>query len=299
MIVEENRVLREQIGHRRLRFNDNQRRQRAVKAKRFGRKVLAQVATIVTPETLLAWHRKLIAKKYDGSNFRRAGRPSTSVEVSNLVIRLAKENRSWGYRRIQGALGNMGHILGRTTIADILKRHGLEPAAERNRKTPWKEFLRRHWVNDKHSFTADKCSGAIDTILSAAKKTLCAADEPFSAAQTSFSVANKLVPVTNLVLVDRITILPATEVSVRKRRTSSAIGRVRARCKAPEIALPRPIVLELVGGDGAASRTPRIEVSGFLQPRRSFTMRWIEGPYFSTVLIPMPGIASNASEVAG
>jgi len=144
-LIEENRVLREQIGHRRVRFSDNQRRRLAARAKKLGRKVLAQVATIVTPETLLAWHRKLIAKKYDGSAFRTAGRPRTSTEISNLVVRMAEENRGWGYRRIQGALANLGHTVTRTTIANILKRHGIEPAPERNRKTTWKEFLRRHW----------------------------------------------------------------------------------------------------------------------------------------------------------
>src|SRR5262245_16321712 len=74
-LVEENRILREQLGNRRLRFTDNQRRRLAAKAKRLGRQVLAQVATIVTPETLLAWHRRLIAQKYDGSAFRTPGRP--------------------------------------------------------------------------------------------------------------------------------------------------------------------------------------------------------------------------------
>src|SRR5439155_18057272 len=108
-LVEENRVLREQIGNRRMRFTDDQRRRLAAKAKKLGRKVLAQVATIVTPETLLAWHRKLIAKKYDGSAFRTPGRPSMSTEISNLVLRMAEENRSWGYRRIHGALANLGY----------------------------------------------------------------------------------------------------------------------------------------------------------------------------------------------
>src|SRR5499427_4944700 len=78
-LVEENRVLREQIGDRRLRFNDNQRRRLAAKAKSIGRKLLNEVATIVTPETLLAWHRKLIAKKYDGSANRGPGRPRTPM----------------------------------------------------------------------------------------------------------------------------------------------------------------------------------------------------------------------------
>ena len=145
-LVEENRILREQIGNRRPWFTDNQRRRLAARAKRVGRQVLAQVATIVTPETLLAWHRKLIAQKYDGSAQRTPGRPKTSAEVSKLIVRLTKENRSWGYTRIQGALANLGYTIGRTTIADILRRHGIEPAPERNRKTTWKEFLRRHWT---------------------------------------------------------------------------------------------------------------------------------------------------------
>src|SRR5215471_14982322 len=83
-LVEENRVLREQIGCRRFRFNDDQRRRLAAKAKKLGRKILAHVATIVTPQTLLVWHRKLIAQKYDGSANRNPGRPKTLKEISDL-----------------------------------------------------------------------------------------------------------------------------------------------------------------------------------------------------------------------
>ena len=144
-LMEENRILREQIGDRRLRFSNDQRRRLATKAKKIGRKMLVQVATIVTPETLLAWHRKLIAEKYDGSSFRTPGRRRTREEVAALVVRMAEENRGWGYRRIQGALSNLGHILAHNTIANILKRNGIEPAPERCHKTTWKEFLNRHW----------------------------------------------------------------------------------------------------------------------------------------------------------
>src|SRR6516225_4036144 len=101
---EENRVLREQLGGRRVRLNDNQRRRLAVKAKALGRKALAEVANIVTPDTLLAWHRKLIAQKYDGAAHRSPGRPRTADEIEALVVRMAQENRDWGYRRIEGAL---------------------------------------------------------------------------------------------------------------------------------------------------------------------------------------------------
>ncbi len=144
-LSEENRVLREQLGRRRVRHNDDLRRRLAAKAKGLGRKVLAEVATIVTPETLLAWHRRLIAQKYDGSRNRRPGRPRTAREIEALVVRMAEENHDWGYRRIQGALSNLGHEMARCTIAEILERHGIEPAPERSRKTTWKEFLSRHW----------------------------------------------------------------------------------------------------------------------------------------------------------
>jgi putative transposase len=141
---EENRVLREQLGERRLRFNDDQRRRLAVRAKAIGH-WLRKETPIVTWETLLAWHRKLIAQKYDGSQRRSPGRPRTVAEIEALVVRMARENRDWGYSRIEGALSNLGHKLGRTTIAEILKRNGIEPPPERQKKTTWKEFLARHW----------------------------------------------------------------------------------------------------------------------------------------------------------
>ena len=103
----------------------------------------------MTPETLLAWHRRLIAQKYDGSANRAPGRPRTAAEIVALVTRMAEENRSWGYRRIQGALSNLGHLLAFKTIANILKEHGIEPAPERSRKTTWKEFITRHWGPDR------------------------------------------------------------------------------------------------------------------------------------------------------
>jgi len=126
-LQEENRVLREQLGGKRLHFNDDQRRRLAVRAKRLGWCMLHDLTTIVTPATLLAWHRRLIARKYDGSKQRSPGRPCTRDEIQLLVVRMATENRDWGYRRIQGALANLGHEVARGTIANILKEHGLEP----------------------------------------------------------------------------------------------------------------------------------------------------------------------------
>src|ERR1044072_5246112 len=105
---EENRVHREQLGDRRLRFNDDQRRRLAAKAKGLGRKLLAEVATLVTPDTLLAWHRRLIAQKCDGHDKRGPERLRTGGEVETLVVRFVKENRAWDYRRIQGAISDLG-----------------------------------------------------------------------------------------------------------------------------------------------------------------------------------------------
>ena len=100
-LQEENRVLREQLGGKRLHFNDDQRRRLAVRAKKLGWRMLHNLTTIVTPATLLAWHRRLIARKYDGSGQRRPGRPRVLEDIQRLVIRMATENRGWGYRRIQ------------------------------------------------------------------------------------------------------------------------------------------------------------------------------------------------------
>ena len=106
----ENRVLRETLGKKRITLNDDQRRRLAVKAKVLGRKLLEQVATIVTPDTLMRWHRRLIAEKWDYSDRRekKPGRLPISKEITQLVLQIAQENPCWGYDRIQGALANLG-----------------------------------------------------------------------------------------------------------------------------------------------------------------------------------------------
>src|SRR5438309_10651164 len=116
---EENRVLREQLGERRVATHRDQRRRLAARAKGLGRKVLAELATIVTPETLLRWHQRLIAQKYDGSGHRRPGRPRTAASVEDLVVHMAEQNRDWGYRRIQGALSNL--VLAITSATERLE----------------------------------------------------------------------------------------------------------------------------------------------------------------------------------
>ena len=143
-LLEENRVLKDQLAGKRLRFTDTQRIRLAAKAKILGRRALAELETLVTPETLLAWHRKLIAQKWTYAR-KRPGRPPVAQEISDLVLHMARENTSWGYDRIQGALANLGHIIAPNTVRNILKRHGIEPAPEREKRTSWKTFLKAHW----------------------------------------------------------------------------------------------------------------------------------------------------------
>jgi len=142
-LQEENRALREQLGGKRLRFTDRQRRRLAAKAKRIGRKGLFQIETLVTPDTLFRWYRQLIARKYDGSQSRRPGRPRTAVEIRELILRMARENPRWGYTRIRGALYNVGHEIGRNTIKRILLENGFDPI--RRKGMSWETFLKAHW----------------------------------------------------------------------------------------------------------------------------------------------------------
>jgi putative transposase len=145
-LLTENRVLREKLGKNRILLSDDQRRRLAVKGKILGRKMLEQLATIVTPDTILRWHRELVARHWDYSNRRKAtGRPPVTPEIVELVLRIAKESPSWGYDRIQGALANLGHRISDTTVANILKAHGVEPAPDRRRQSTWKTFLGAHW----------------------------------------------------------------------------------------------------------------------------------------------------------
>lgn len=142
----ENQVLREKLGKKRILLNDDQRRRLAVKGKELGRKGLRELTTIVTPDTILRWHRELIARKWDYSNRKtKVGRPPTSVDTVELVLRMAHENPGWGYDRIEGALKNMGIKLSDTTVGNILRDHGIEPAPDRGKRTTWKTFLKAHW----------------------------------------------------------------------------------------------------------------------------------------------------------
>ena len=146
-IQEENRILKAKLKGKRIRFTDDERRRLSVKGKALGRSVLNQVASIVTPDTILRWHRKLVAMKYDGSAKRGPGRPRVKDEIPKLAVRMAQENPGWGYTTIRGALFNLGHTVARETVRNILKEHGIVPAPERRKRVPWSTFLKSHWAS--------------------------------------------------------------------------------------------------------------------------------------------------------
>jgi len=140
----ENRLLKERLQGKRIRFTDAERALLARKAKAVGRKALLELDTIVSPDTLMRWHRRLVAQKWSFTR-RGPGRPGIMRHISELIVRMAQDNPRWGYTRIQGALGNLSHKVGRGTIANVLKRNGIEPSPERGRRTPWSTFLKAHW----------------------------------------------------------------------------------------------------------------------------------------------------------
>jgi transposase InsO family protein len=128
-----------------MRLSEAERMTLAEIAHRLGRKALEDVANIVKPDTLMGWYRRLVARKFDGSKARRyPGRPRINGEIQQLVVRMAKENSDWGYDRIVGAMANLGYRLSDQTVGNILQRHGIPPAPERQRTTTWADFIRAH-----------------------------------------------------------------------------------------------------------------------------------------------------------
>src|SRR5579859_1800190 len=102
------------------------------------------MATLATPDTILRWYRDLVAKKYNGSKSRGAGRPRKPAEIVSVLLRMAKDNPRWGYTRLRGALRNLGYEVGRNTIKRILKEQGLEPAPMRGKSDSWATFIKAH-----------------------------------------------------------------------------------------------------------------------------------------------------------
>jgi putative transposase len=154
-LAAENGILRDQIKGP-LHLSDAERKTLAEIGKKLGKQALEEVAKVAKPDTIL--HRKLVAQKFDSSAQRKSlGRPRVAKELEDLVMRLAKENRSWGYDRIAGALAHLGYDISDQTVGNILKRRGLPPAPARKKTTTWKAFIRSHmdvlWATD--FFTTD------------------------------------------------------------------------------------------------------------------------------------------------
>jgi putative transposase len=140
---EENRVLRARLPEGRLRFTEDERRRLAVRGVELGRAFLAEIATIVTPDTILRWHRCLVAAKWSFGS-KPSSRTGLMKKIATLAVRFANENPTWGYNRIQGALKNVGHVVCANTVKKALKAAGVDPAPERGKTTKWKTFLKAH-----------------------------------------------------------------------------------------------------------------------------------------------------------
>jgi transposase InsO family protein len=143
-LAAENQILRAHLPVR-FRLTDPERSTLAEIGKRLGRKALKRVARVAKPDTILAWYRRLIAQKFDGSKHRSCpGRPRVGREVTELIVRMARENSGWGYDRIVGALANLSHVVSDQTVGNILRRYGIAPAPKRRQNTTWKQFIAAH-----------------------------------------------------------------------------------------------------------------------------------------------------------
>ena len=143
-LAAENEILRRKIQGR-IELSNTERIRLAKIGQKIGIKALRDVAMIVKPETILAWYRKLVASKFDSSKKRKnkVGRPLTENELEALVLKISRENLSWGYDRIVGALANLGYKISDQTVGNILKRHGISPTPGRQPQISWADFVNR------------------------------------------------------------------------------------------------------------------------------------------------------------
>lgn len=142
----ENEILKEQLKKKgvKLALSNTQRRELAKKGKKLGRKGLMKYATIVTPDVILYWHRKLVALKYTLKRKIKTDRQKEMEVIKELCVKFAEENPNWGYGRIQGALSNLGYEICEATVGNILRAAGVPPSADRMKKSTWKQFVRSH-----------------------------------------------------------------------------------------------------------------------------------------------------------
>ena len=139
-------AIKDAFGPKRILLTDDQRRRLAVKGKLLGRKALAEIGSAFSPDTILRWHRELVARKWDYSSRRKSpGRPRIQQVVVDLILRFAQENPTWGYDRIADALAVVGHTVSDQTVGNVLKSHGIEPVPKRKTRMTWGTFLKAHW----------------------------------------------------------------------------------------------------------------------------------------------------------
>jgi hypothetical protein len=143
---EENRILKAKLKGRRIQFTDAERQRLALLAHTIDRKRLKDVSTIATPDTIQRWYRRLVVQTPNRKPLGKSlGRPRVAMEIEQLVVRMATENPRWGYRRIQGALSNLGYRLNKTTVRNILRRHHIDPAPIRGKAgMSWAQFVKVH-----------------------------------------------------------------------------------------------------------------------------------------------------------
>ena len=149
-LKEENNILKSELltatGKKRIILNDSQRRRLAILAKKVGRKALSDICGVFSPDTLLLWHRRLVAKKYDGSVSRgKGGRPPISDYLKQIIIDMAKDNKHLGCRKLHGYLKYLGLKVSPATISRVLREHGIEPCPDRPEKTTWNQFIKAEW----------------------------------------------------------------------------------------------------------------------------------------------------------
>ena len=143
-LAAENKILKSKITTP-LQMNNHERIRLAKIGKRVGLKALKEIACIVKPETIMEWFRRLVAKKFDGSMFRKkVGRPLINPDLESLVVKFSEENPNWGYDRIVGALSNLGYKVSDQTVGNILKRNGIPPVPNRDQETSWSKFIKNH-----------------------------------------------------------------------------------------------------------------------------------------------------------
>lgn len=147
-LIAECKVIREQLrkatGKKRISLTNDQRRLLAVKAKAIGSKALAEIPDLFSPQTILGWHRKLVAQKYDGTQNRKAGRKRTDPELVDLALKLARENSDWGSQRIANMMKYLGYKISGSTVRRILRDNGIDPDREYKKKLTWDKFIKSH-----------------------------------------------------------------------------------------------------------------------------------------------------------